>query len=261
MLSLCLEMLFTDRPFVERIRAAAEAGYSAFEFWDWRNKDLHQVREVAEDCGLRVTAFSGNRLHAMANPADRDDFREEIKQSLDAAAQVGASTLMLLSDRLREDGSAAPLPAGLSANAKLASVAEALADAAGLASGTGVVMALEPLNTRLDHPGYFLDNSADGFNMVRRVGSPQARLLYDAYHMAMMGEDIEVVVDANLDLIGHIHIADVPGRHEPGSGEINYHGLAGVLRRRNYTGAIGMEFSPSVDSAEAAEAARRIFQA
>jgi hydroxypyruvate isomerase len=261
MLSLCLEMLFTDRLFDARIRAAGEAGYPAFEFWDWRDKDLKKVRQAADDCGLRVTAFSGNRLHAMANPADRAGFREEIKQSLEAAVQVGASTLMLLSDILLEDGSAAPLPPGLSATQKLESITACLADASELARGTGVVMALEPLNTRLDHPGYFLDNSADGFQVVRRVGSPQARLLYDAYHMAMMGEDIEAVVDANLDLIGHVHIADVPGRHEPGSGEINYHGLAGLLRRRNYAGAIGMEFSASGDSAAAAEAARRIFQA
>jgi len=261
MLSLCLEMLFTDRPFEARIRAAAEAGYPAFEFWDWRNKNLKQVSETANACGLRVTAFSGNRLHAMANPADRGGFREEIKQSLDTAAQVGASTLMLLSDILREDGSAAPLPAQLSAKDKLESVTECLAEAAALAEGSGVVMALEPLNTRLDHPGYFLDNSAAGFELVRRVGSPRARLLYDAYHMAMMGEDIDAVVESNLDLIGHVHVADLPGRHEPGSGEFNYHSFAGILRRRNYTGAIGMEFSPSGDSAAAAEAARRIFQA
>ncbi|MBM3812620.1 MAG: TIM barrel protein [Acidimicrobiia bacterium] len=257
--SLCLEMIYGELPFCERIRAAAAAGYEAIEFWDWRNKDLAEVAAVTRGVGLPVAAFSGNRRHTMANPADLAGFREEIRESLEAARKVGARCLMLLTDRLLEDGSAAALPENLSASDKMEAAAVSLGEAASLARGSGVTMALEPLNTRLDHPRYFLDNSAAGFDLVRKVNVPEARLLYDAYHMAMMGEDVTSVVSGNLELIGHIHAADMPGRHEPGSGEIDYAGFAAALKRLNYTGAVGMEFSPSGGSAEAAEAARRIF--
>ncbi len=253
-------MIFTDQPFPDRLALASAVGYRAFEFWDWKNKDLTGLAAIAADLGMSVTAFSGHRETAMANPADKDAFRQEIQRSLDVAVKLGARNLMLLTDRLQANGSAAPLPEHLSAAEKMESTANALMTASELAQGSGVVMVLEPLNTKVDHPGYFMNGSGHGFALVRQMASPRAKLLYDAYHMAMMGEDVCAVVKANMDWIGHVHVADMPGRHEPGTGVIDYAQFRETLRNRGYQGSVGMEFSPALDHKTAAESAWRLFQ-
>ena len=254
-LSLCLEMVYADLPFAERMRAAARLGYRAVEFWDWKNKDQTGLLGLARDRGLEVSAFSGNRRWTLTNPADRPGLLEELHRSIDAAHHWGCRHLMLLADCLLDDGSAAPLPAELSEQAKLESIVESLAAAAWLARGSGVTLVLEPLNTKLDHPRYFLDSSAVGFDLVRRVNAAEVRLLYDVYHMSMMGEDAAVSHAAGFPWLGYVHAADMPGRHEPGSGTIDYPRVLATLRRLGYQGAIGLEFSPSGDSEAAASAA------
>jgi hydroxypyruvate isomerase len=118
-----------------------------------------------------------------------------------------------------------------------------------------LTLVLEPLNIHVDHPGYFLNHSGVGFNLVREVNSPSIRLLYDIYHMQVMEGNLIDTLTRNLDLIGHIHVADVPGRHQPGSGEINYANVMKCLRQAGYSGYVGMEFEPTIaSSAAAAEA-------
>jgi hydroxypyruvate isomerase len=107
-----------------------------------------------------------------------------------------------------------------------------------------VVLLLEPLNSVLDHRGYFLDHSQMGFEIIRHVGSPQMKVLYDIYHMSMMGEDVMAEMESNLEWVGYLHVADVPGRHQPGTGKIDYRGIADWLERVRFDGFIGMEFYP-----------------
>jgi hydroxypyruvate isomerase len=247
-LSLSLEMVFPERPFAERMRAAARLGYPAVEFWDWKNKDQNGLPRLARDLGLEISAFSGNRQFTLTDPADRAGLLEELQRSLDAARHWNCRHLMLLADRLLEDGSAAPLPESLSDQDKTDSIIESLARAAEIARGSGVALVLEPLNTKLDHPRYFLDSSTLGFEIVRRVNAPEARLLYDVYHMSMMGEDAVAALESGFPWLGYVHAADMPGRHEPGSGTIDYARVFSTLRRLGYQGAIGLEFSPSGDS-------------
>jgi hydroxypyruvate isomerase len=121
-----------------------------------------------------------------------------------------------------------------------------------LAERYGVTLNLEPLNTTVDHAGYWLDSSQAGFELVRRVGSPNLRLLFDIYHMQVMEGNLIARMRAHLDLIGHIHVADVPGRHQPGTGEINYRNIFCALRDAGYDRAVGMEFAPLGPSDRAA---------
>jgi hydroxypyruvate isomerase len=121
-----------------------------------------------------------------------------------------------------------------------------------LAEKAGVTLVLEPLNVYVDHPGYFLDGSAAGFDLVRAVGSPRIKLLYDIYHMQVMEGNIIQTLTSNLDVIGHVHVADVPGRHEPGTGELSYANIFEALRQAGYDKYVGFEFEPTVPSEEAA---------
>ena len=125
----------------------------------------------------------------------------------------------------------------------------ALRDAAPRAEQAGIVLALENLNSRVDHPGTFLDATTEALDIVDEVGSPGLKLLYDLYHSVTMGEDPSSVLRERLDRVRHVQIADVPGRHEPGSGRIDWPTTLAWLRANGYGGWIGLEYAPSGDSA------------
>jgi len=257
-LSLCLETVFTDRPFVGRMQEASALGYSAIEFWDWRTKDLEVITETAVQLNLTIAAMSGNRHHALIDPDARPGLMAEMEQAFAAAQQLRCRHLMMLSDVLAADGSA-ETPPPLSKQEKFESVVQGLQALVPQASDAGVVLLLEPLNSVLDHRGTFLDHSQMGFEIIRHVGSPQVKLLYDIYHMSMMGEDVVAEMGSNLEWIGYLHVADLPGRHQPGTGKIDYRGIADWLKRVRFDGFIGMEFFPRGPDNLVARAAQEIF--
>jgi hydroxypyruvate isomerase len=159
--------------------------------------------------------------------------------------------MFLLTDELGEDRSVRFQYPELSEEEKLQSVVAGLRELAPQAEEAGVTLVLEPLNTQVDHAGYFLNRSGIGFDLVRQVNSPRIKLLYDIYHMQVMeGNVIETLVN-NLDIIDHVHVADVPGRHEPGTGELNYANIFKALREAGYDKYVGFELDPTVPSEEA----------
>ena len=257
-LSLCLEMLFTDRPFIERLATASRIGYRAIEFWDWRDKDLPALADEAAHLGLTVAAMSGNRQHGLIDLDATAKLIEEMDQVFAAAEGVNCSRIMMLSDVLRDDGSAAPRPPR-PAEEKIESMVENLRALAGRAETASVTLLLEPLNTALDHRGCFLNTSALGVEIVRRVNSPRVKLLYDIYHMSMMGEDVLTEIEKNLEWLGYLHVADLPGRHQPGTGNIDYTAVNTLLKQAKYEGFIGMEFSALGPDEQAAKAPLEIF--
>src|SRR4030042_6483739 len=169
---LCLETVFTDRPFVERMQEASALGYSAIEFWDWRTKELMAIKESAAQLNLTIAAMSGNRKHALIDPEARPSLMAEMEQAFTAARQLRCHHLMMLSDVLTADGSALT-PPSLSKREKFESVVEGLQALVHQASDAGVVLLLEPLNRVLDNQGNFLDHSRTGFEIIRRVRRPQ----------------------------------------------------------------------------------------
>ena len=249
-LSLCLEMVFRDRPFLERMGEARRLGYEAVEFWDWRDKDLDGMGREARRLGLTIAAMSGNRLHSLIDPAEREGLLEEMEQVFAVAERLGCARVMLLSDVL-EGESCRAVPAGLSEQAKMDSLVEGLEALARRVEGRDLTLLLEPLNTVLDHRGCFLNGSAAAVAALERVNRPQVRLLYDVYHMTMMGEDAPSAIAAAGRWLGYVHAADVPGRHEPGSGTIPWRAVRERWRGEGYDGFIGLEFSPCAPDDEA----------
>ncbi len=253
-----METLFTDRLFPERMRIASRLGYRAIEFWDWRDKDLAAIAETAAEEGLSIAAISGNRQHSLVDPGDREGLVEEMMQVFGAARRLHCHHVMMLSDVLDADGSAAS-PSSLPAEKKIESMVEGLSELAEWARASGVMMLLEPLNTVFDHRGCFLNSSRVGLEIVRQVASPQVSLLYDIYHMSRMGEDVLAEIERNWPWIGHLHVADMPGRHQPGTGKIDYRAVVQLLKRIKYDGLVGMEFFPLGPDQAAAQAPLEIF--
>ncbi|MCJ7676232.1 MAG: TIM barrel protein [Anaerolineales bacterium] len=250
--SVCSEMIFLEYPFLQRIEKAAAAGFDAIEFWNWDNKDLPAIQAAVQRAGIGIASFQANLRGTLIDPDQRAAFVAGVQQSLDKAREMGVRALFLLTDELGPDRGVAHQFPGLSEGTKRQSVLEGLKALAPRAEKAGVTLSLEPLNTLVDHKGYWLSRSRAGLELVREVNSPNIRLLYDIYHMQVTeGNLIQTLVN-NLDAIGHIHVADVPGRHEPGTGEINYSRVFAALREAGYTGFVGMEFEPTIPSEKAA---------
>lgn len=250
--SACIELLYTEFPLIERIQRAAADGFDAIEFWNWDTKDLPSIKNAVRQAGIRIAAFQGNRGGTLINPADREGFVAGLQQSINKAKEMGATGLLLLTDELGPDRRVQNQFPHLSEAEKRASVVAGLKQLAPLAEAAGVTLFLEPLNNLVDHAGYWLKYSKDGAALIREVNSPNIRLLFDIYHQQITEGNLTQNLLDYLDVIGHIHIADVPGRHQPGTGEINYANIFHRLNEAGYEGFVGFEYEPVGGSSRAA---------
>lgn len=256
--SCCIEMLFTEYPFTERIRRAKACGFDQVEFWTWQDKDPEDIRRTLDDTGMEVGIFQGNIRGRMVAAEDREQYISDVLRSVEMARFLKAGHLFLMSDILREDRSVLEMSPDIPAKAKLENAARVLEALAPAAERAGIGFVIEPLNTRVDHRGYSLCHSAPAFSLVRRIGSPNIRVLYDAYHMQIMEGNLIETIRKNVDCIGYFHIADVPGRQEPDTGELNYRNIVGALKEAGYEGTVGFEFTPS--RGKSMETARRVLE-
>jgi hydroxypyruvate isomerase len=241
-LSVCVEMIFRELPFLERLDQVAAAGYSAFEFWRFADKDVKAIRARMQELGLACATFAGTMGVPLVDPSRRAELRPAIAEALGVARQLDCPTIIATT------GNSLP---GVSREEQHASVVAALRELAKPCEEQGVTLVLEPLNVLVDHQGYYLDRSAEGFEILDEVGSPAVKLLYDIYHQQITEGNLIATMTANLAKIGHVHVADVPGRHEPGTGEINYRNVFGALDRAGYARYVGLEYRPRASAASA----------
>lgn len=249
-LAACIEWLFAaEHPtFTDRIRAAKEAGLEAVEFHLWREKPLTEIRQTLEETGVKLASFVVEPRRSIVDPAQHGEFLAAVRDSLIAAKEAGAPALVVASGFTRPD-----VPRQNHFDAAVT----ALRQAATLAEEAGILLLLEPLNDRVEHPGMYLVSTTEGLDMVETVSSPNLRLLYDMYHSTVMGEDPAQVLAGRFHLVGHVQVADVPGRHQPGSGTIDWPRYIGILRDLGYQGAIGLEYKPTGPTLEGLTQARK----
>jgi hydroxypyruvate isomerase len=241
-LSACIEWLFAEEPvFDNRVRAAAAAGLGCVEFWTWRDKDIRALRTALEETGVRLTTFVSEPESQLVDPKEHAAFIGGVEKSARVAASLDCHSLIVVAGDDRT---------GVAREEQHRAVVAALRAAAPGAAAYGVDVLLEPLNSRVDHMGHFLDSTAEGFEMIEEVGASNVRLLYDMYHSVVMGERPEEVLSGRVELVGHIHLADAPGRHEPGSGTIDWPKEISWLRESGYRGRLGLEYMPTEDTAK-----------
>ena len=253
-LAVCLETVFTDLPVEQRIEKIAEAGYRAVEFWhpegtfDGNHVDFGQPKEAAalgQACRQHGVTLNDFAVHAWdgsiggcpVKADDRGSYLAQIRKMIDFARSAGCSKGITLS------GTIDP---GLSRTEMRANLEKALGEAVAIAAAENFTLLLEPLNTLVDHPGYYLDSSGEGFEIVRTINSPYLKLLYDVYHMQIMEGNLIATIEKNIDLIGHFHSAGVPGRAELFGGELDYPTIIRVIEQAGYQGAFGLEYFPKM---------------
>ncbi|HEX7984499.1 MAG TPA: 2-oxo-tetronate isomerase [Duganella sp.] len=240
-----LSMMFTEVPFLDRFALAREAGFDAVEFLFPYAYPAGDIADRLRRHQLQLVLFNlppgdwdaGERGMA-CDPARVDEFRAGVPVALDYAAALGVRQLHCMAGKP---------PAALPRDAARATYVDNLRYAADLARPRGIDLLIEPIN-HFDMPGYFLSRSAQALEIIAEADRPNLFLQYDIYHMQRMEGELSNTIRANLPLIKHMQIADTPGRHEPGTGEINYRHLFALIDALGYTGWLGCEYLPAGDT-------------
>lgn len=240
-----LTMMFKEVPFLDRFERAAACGFEAVEFLFPYDHPAAEIKALLDRHGLALALFNtfagdwaaGERGFA-ARPAKVAEFRAAIDQALAYARVLGCRRIHAMSGITVDEPDRAACEAVWVEN---------LRHAADLAAEDGVTLLIEPLNVR-DVPGYFLAHQDRALELIARVGRPNVKLQFDAYHAQIMDGDITRRIERLADQFAHVQIASVPDRHEPDEGELDYRHVFAVLDRTGYDGWIGCEYNPRGDT-------------
>jgi hydroxypyruvate isomerase len=240
-----LSMLYTDAPFLDRFALARAAGFEAVEFLFPYPYEAAEIAERLRSHQLKLVLFNlpagdwnaGERGMA-CDPNRVDEFRAGVASALHYAKALDVGQVHCMAGKL---------PAGLAPELARATYLDNLRYAAQQCESTGINVLIEPIN-HYDMPGYFLNRSSQALQIIQEAACPNLFLQYDVYHMQRMEGELCNTIEANLARIKHIQIADTPGRHEPGTGEINYRHLFAFLDRIGYDGWLGCEYNPAGDT-------------
>lgn len=242
-----LTMLFNEVPFRERFHAAAEAGFKGVEYLFPYDYPAEELAGLLKENGLVQVLhnlpagdWGGGERGIACHPDRHEEFRAGVEEGVRYARILGCPRVNCL---------AGIKPAGVSDEDARAAFTENLRYAADRLKAEGIELLMEPINTR-DMPGFFLNHTAQAVEIIEAVGSDNLFVQYDIYHMQIMEGDLSRTLQENLPRIAHLQLADNPGRHEPGTGEINYPFLFSFLDRIGYTGWIGCEYKPQAATTE-----------
>jgi hydroxypyruvate isomerase len=247
--SVCIENVFSDLPFEQRLEHITSHGFSAFEFQKRDRRDMNITLALQVALRLDAVAFVGSTA-SLVDPSQRALFQSEMTRAAALAVDLSCDNLIVHSGTLLPD---------VPRETQRASIIDGLRTVVDIASDAGVTLLLEPLN-EVDFPDTFLTSSDEGFDIIREINKPNVKLLFDIYNQQITEGNLSARLVKNLDLIGHIHVADVPGRHEPGTGEINYRYIFKLLRKYGYRGYIGLDFVPRKDSNTSLKTVRAMIQ-
>lgn len=239
-----VELWWTDLPQLDRLRQAAAYGFPAIELWRWWDWDVPAVADLCRELGLEVAQFgSWDFEPRLSDPANHGRFEDTVATATEVAATLGCHLVNINGPVLR---------AGESIDAALDSIVDVLRRVVPVLEHAGVTLMLEPMNVRVDHPGYVLSTSARVLDVVRHIGSPNVAVNWDLYHLQIAEGDLTGHLRDAIDHVAYVQIADHPGRHEPGTGELRFPYLLHALRQLGYDGYVGLECTPQLDPLTAA---------
>jgi hydroxypyruvate isomerase len=249
-ISLMLWTVFQKLPFEERLEKVAEAGYHAVElvgseYKKWSDEDFRRANRKRRELGITFDVTAG-LAHGIADPDAREAFLSDLRQALPAMEKIECPAIIVLS------GNVVP---GKSHNDQHQSCIEGLKRAAEIAEKKDLTILLENIDLE-ENPRYYLWSVAEGFEIITSVGHPRVKFLYDFFHEQISEGNLIEKLEKNIEKLGLVHVADVPGRHEPGTGEINYTNIYKKLAALKYDRYVAMEFIPTGDPVASLRRAR-----
>ena len=239
----CIEAVFTDLPLVERAKRVRDAGFDAVEFWRYdmggADRGIPAFGKFCAENGVLINNSSVGG--SLVDPADRPNYIARLKETIKVCKGIDCHAAITCT------GNARP---GVSYAAQKRSIIDTLKAAADVAEAEDFRLFLEPLNTLVNHHGYFLSSAEDAGDICRQVGSARVKLLFDVYHMHIMAGNVIARIGELMDVLGHFHSAGVPGRHDLDIGELNYPNILKAIDGFGYKGLFGLEYWPAGDQTE-----------
>ncbi len=242
-----VSILFKEVPLLERFGRASEAGFGAVEFWWPSGEDLGEVDRAVKEAGVSVALFNfdagdmpAGERGLVSDPDRQGQFRENVPVALELARLLGCRRMNILAGQEIE---------GMRREEQLALARENVAFAADEAREAGVEVVVEAVNTFENGP-YLLYTTAQAVEFVESVGRGNLKIQHDFYHMQRMEGNLVATLRENVGAIGHVQIADSPGRGEPGTGEIHYPYVLDQLEELGYSGYVGLEYNPTTETTE-----------
>ncbi len=247
---LCVSVpcFFPGEELTAALKKISAIGFDAAEIYDWRGLDFDTVKNACAETGVELLSMCTTEF-CMTDPALRSQWLAGLQQSCNAAEKMGVRRL------ITQVGS----DTGAPRQKQHESILAALQQAVPILEQSGVVLMLEPLNTRVDHPGYYLHTSEEGFKIIRETNHPLVKMVYDIYHQQIMEGNIIPSITNHLDCIEHLHSAGHPGRHELQYGENDYHFIFSAVDKSGYTGACGLEYLPLLPPEESLARTRELY--
>jgi hydroxypyruvate isomerase len=253
--SVSIKFMWADLPWTERVRRAAAAGFDRVELWDWREPDdIDELAAVAQESGIEIAGFFGHHQGGLANPDDLELVLASLAEAVAVAERVGADQLHVFSDGMRRPEGHVTKPPPLTRDERQEAAIKGLHECLKLIEGKPMELCVESINT-VFVPGYFLADSDMAVALCREVGHPQVTMFFDCFHQQLVGGRLTDHLLHALPWTSSVHIADVPGRHQPGAGEINFHHIRRVLETAGYDRQLTFEVIPRDGDSEAAVAA------
>lgn len=250
-ISVMLWTVFQKLPFEQRLEKVAEAGYHYVElvneFRHWSDADYRRVNEKKRALGINFDTTAGLR-HGVGDPSQRDAFLSDLRSMLPILDKLECPALIVMS------GNRVP---GMPRATQHQSCIDGLKRAVDLIQGKNIRLLMENIDPE-ENPRYYLTSVAEGFEIMRAVDHPQVRFLYDFYHEQIAEGNLIEKLEKNIDYTGLVHIADVPGRHEPGTGEIDYRNIFKKLGQLKYDRFAAMEYYPTYDSVQSLKTNREL---
>jgi len=240
MLSACIDMMFSYCDFYDRFDEVKKCGIDTIEFWKWSNKDINSILLKGMNVSIFNIDSSDDKLsydlsRGILNDGRADDFLKALNESISVYKKLNATGMIVLIGEHKEYNEE--------------NVLRCLNAAKPIVEKENITLLIEPLNN-VDRVGYSMPYATPVFELLKKVNSPKIKMLYDIYHQNMMNDFDMTEIKENIDLIGHFHVADAPGRHEPGTGNVDYVNILKEISKLSYKGFIGLEYRATKKDSE-----------
>lgn len=246
--SVVLPCFFSNSAFEDQVKTIARLGYDACEIWGWKALNLTNCKEALQKYRIELLSMCTSDFR-LNDPEYSDAWLSGLMESMDAARMLGAKKLIT---QVGQD-------TGKDRSFQRDAIVHTLKKAAPILEDNSITLMIEPLNTLYDHKGYFLSSSREAFDIVREVGSPFVKVVFDIYHQQVTEGNVLNNILENLDLIAHLHSAGNPGRIELQLGENDYRLIFDRIDKAGYAGACGLEYHPTLDAVESLKRAKEIY--
>ena len=239
-ISACIDMMFSYCDFYDRFDEAFKYGIKTVEFWKWSDKDIDRISKKNMDISIFNIDSSDEKLsydlsRGILNSGRKDEFLDALNESIPVYKKLGAKAMIVL--------------IGENEPYSEENVLNVLSSAVPVLEKSDVNLIIEPLND-IDRKNYSMPYAKPVFELLRKIDSPKIKMLYDIYHQNMMGDFSMDDIRENIDIIGHFHVADAPGRHEPKTGRVDYVNILREINKLPYDGYIGLEYRATVSDGE-----------